>query len=354
MPYFVLMRHFGILLFLFVFASSAQIPQGYYDVAEGKTKEELKAALNDIIKGHTEFPYTSSSTDTWDILKETDRDPANNANVIGIYSGFSMNGALEYDNAKGWSREHVWAKSRGDFGTDRGAGTDVHHLRAEDVSTNSARSNRNFNNDCDTQYVDGDGTTNSYSCSNEFSWEPPTEVKGDIARMLFYMATRYEGENGEPDLELTEVLQSNTSKAPLHAKLSVLLVWHEEDPVNETERSRNDIIYGYQKNRNPFIDHPEYVDLIWGEEEEPEPEPVLGFDEESFSIFPNPVIRQFQINSSIRKPLKIYLYDNQGRLVKTFKGKSTPYRVQNIEAGLYNVIIELEDKVINQKLIIEK
>lgn len=348
------MKYFG---FVFYFSFSlcfAQIPQGYYDLAQDKTKEELKAALNDIIKGHTEYPYTSSSTDTWDILKETDRDPANSENVIGIYSGFSMNGELEYNNAKGWSREHVWAKSRGDFGTDRGAGTDVHHLRAEDVSTNSARSNRNFTDDCDKQYIDGDGTTDSYTCSNEFSWEPPTEVKGDIARMLFYMATRYEGENGEPDLELTEELQSNSSKAPLHAKLSVLLVWHEEDPVNDMERSRNDIIYGYQNNRNPFIDHPEYVNMIWGEEEEEEEETVLGHHDDAMLLFPNPAKHYFQVNSKLGKPTTISLYNQQGRLVKVFNGQSTSYRIKNLNSGVYNAIIEFEDIAIQQKVIIDK
>lgn len=248
--------------------SIAQIPAGYYDAAQGKSGDDLKLALYNIIKGHTEYPYSSSGTDTWDILKETDRDPNNANNVIGLYSAFSMDGPAEYDGGNGWTREHVWAKSRGDFGTSAGAGTDVHHLRAEDASTNSARSNRNFD-EATTQYIDGSGQysgpTDSYTGgSGAFTWEPRAAVKGDVARMLFYMATRYEGEGGEPDLELTEALLSSTDKSPLHAKLSVLITWHNADPVDAMEQSRNDIIYGYQGNRNPFIDHPEYVDLIWG------------------------------------------------------------------------------------------
>lgn len=345
------MRYFGILLLLSFSVSHSQIPQEYYDNAEGKTKEELKTTLYNIIKGHTEFSYTSSSTDTWDILKETDRDPSNSNNVIGIYSGFSMDGELEYDGGKGWSREHVWAKSRGDFGTGRGAGTDVHHLRAEDVSTNSARSNRNFSDDCENQYVDGDGTTNSYSCSSEYSWEPPSDVKGDIARMLFYMATRYEGQSGEPDLELTDALQSQTSKSPLHAKLSVLLIWHEEDPVNQMEKSRNDIIYGYQNNRNPFIDHPEYVDLIWGEDE---PEEVLGIASEvEFQLFPNPASHYFKLKSN-NQPSKVLIHDQQGKLIRTYKGNSTKYRLRNLLGGTYLVTLEFKSGEIGQSKIVVK
>ena len=263
-------RNYKILLSitLFLFFSlqlSAQIPAGYYDLAVGKSGEELKEALNDIIKGHMEFPYTSSGIDTWDILKEADRDPDNPNNVLGIYSNFSMNGSEEFAGGSGWNREHVWPQSRGDFGTSPGPGTDCHHLRACDISTNADRSNRNFD-ECSTPHVDrSGGPTGSFTCSSSFAWKPRPEVVGDVARMIFYMATRYEGENGEPDLELTETLQGNTSKNPLHAKLSVLLEWHGQDPVSNAERARNEVIYGYQNNRNPFIDHPEFASEIWGE-----------------------------------------------------------------------------------------
>ena len=94
------------------------------------------------------------------------------------------------------------------------------------------------------------------------SWEPRDSVKGDIARMLFYMAVRYEGDNGEIDLELNEKVNNN--KDPYMGKLSVLLKWNEQDPVDDLERKRNEVIFTkYQHNRNPFIDHPEWVNKIW-------------------------------------------------------------------------------------------
>jgi endonuclease I len=259
----------SVMLFVLTFSfftSNAQVPSGYYSSAVGKSGEDLKTSLYTIIKDHVEYPYSSSNTDVWDILKETDRDPNNPNNVIGIYSNFSIPAALEYNNADGWNREHVWAKSKGDFGTTMGAGTDVHHLRAADISTNSARNNRTFAEATDL-YVDGSGTyqgtTGSYTSSTEFIWEPRAEVKGDIARMIFYMATRYEGVNGEPDLELVDYVVDASDKSPLHGKLSDLLAWHAADPVDDLERQRNDIIYTYQQNRNPYIDHPEYVEQIW-------------------------------------------------------------------------------------------
>lgn len=244
----------------------AQVPQGYYDSTTSLSGGALKNALNGIIKGHTEYPYSSTATDVWDILKEADRDPNSPNNVLCIYSKFSVNAAAEYNNADGWNREHVWAKSRGDFGTTKGAGTDMHHLRAADVSTNSARNNRNFD-EAPNPYVDNGGTHNgstpSYTSDVDWVWEPPADVKGDVARMLMYMAVRYEGLDGEPDLELQEAYLDNTSKTPAQARLSTLIQWHLNDPVDAEERRRNDVVYSYQNNRNPFIDHPEFVCEIY-------------------------------------------------------------------------------------------
>jgi len=258
------------ILFLVIFLcvstiGFAQIPLGYYTTALGYTGDSLKFKLNDIIDNHIEFPYTSSSTDVWDILKQTDRDTANSSNVTLLYSGWSVDANQEYNSGVGWSREHVWAKSRGNFGTAIGPGTDVHAIRPCDISVNSARNNRWFA-ECTEEYIDADGPTGSYRSSTEWIWKPNDKVKGDVARMIFYMATRYEGERGEPDLEVIDSIPvNNSTNLPIHAKLSDLMRWHVEDTVDEWERNRNDIIYySFQQNRNPFIDHPEYAELIWG------------------------------------------------------------------------------------------
>jgi endonuclease I len=244
-----------------------KIPIGYYESAVGLKGEPLKTQLNLIIKDHIEFPYTSKRTDVWDILKETDRDTLNPKNVLLIYSGWSKDASLEYDSGRGWSREHVWAKSHGNFGTASGAGTDVHALKPCDVSVNSARNNRFFA-DCSEEYIDRDGPTGSYTSKSLWVWKPNNDVKGDVARMIFYMATRYEGFGTEPDLEVVDYIPTKSEyNEPIHAKLSDLIQWHLDDPVDDWERNRNNIIYNkYQKNRNPFIDHPEFVRFIWSED----------------------------------------------------------------------------------------
>jgi endonuclease I len=224
----------------------------YYDSARGKTGAALKTALHNIIDDHTELSYS----EVWEALKETDEDPNNSSNVILLYTGRSQSKTTNGGNVNDWNREHVWAKSHGDFGTTMGPGTDIHHLRPTDVTVNSSRSNLDFDNG---------GTQHSEALGNYYdsdSWEPRDAVKGDVARMLFYMAVRYEGDSGEPQLELNNNVNNGT--APYHGKMSVLLQWHLEDPVDNWERNRNNIIYNdYQHNRNPFIDHPEWVEEIW-------------------------------------------------------------------------------------------
>jgi len=245
----------------------SQIPEGYYSSAEGLSGTELKTALYNIIKGHTQFPYTSSGTDVWDILKETDKDPNNPENVIQIYTGWSVNAAQEYNNGNGWEREHVWAKVHGGFDTNPPAGTDTHHLRPIDPSVNSARNSRYLAN-CTQPYLDGGLYTGCFTGgSSSWVWKPRDEDKGDVARMIFYMATRYEGFNGEPDLEVIDYIPSNNnSPEPIMALLNDLLQWNSEDPVDAWEQNRNNIIYyNFQNNRNPYIDHPEFVTQVWGE-----------------------------------------------------------------------------------------
>ena len=321
-----------ILFFLSVLNVFSQIPAGYYNSAEGLTGDALKTELYNIIKGHVEYTYTSTNTDVWDILKESDRDPSNPDNVILFYTGWSVNAAQEYNSGSGWNREHVWAKSRGDFGTNRGPGTDCHHLRPCDISVNSARNNRWFDK-CTTPYLDSGVETGCFTSYTEWVWQPRDEVKGDVARMIFYMATRYEGENGEPDLVVIDFLPSDDgTKEPIHAKLSVVLEWSREDPVDDFERNRNDVVYGYQHNRNPFIDHPEYVNLIWGS--------ATGINEDSkisseVKIYPNPA--ESIVNIENPNGYRIDIYSVEG--VKVITSVDSHILLEGINQGAYIVKI---------------
>ncbi len=262
-----------ITVLVFSLSLQAQIPSGYYNGTEGLTGDNLKSKLHDIIKDHTEYSYNNLRDF---ILKATDEDPDNSNNVILLYTGRSQAKSTFGGGANEWNREHVWAKSHGDFGTSAPAGTDAHHIRPTDVSVNSTRGNLDFDmggnpvSEAPGCYVDGD------------SFEPRDAVKGDVARMIFYMATRYEGGSGEPDLEVVD--RVNTYPNPEHGKLSVLLQWNQQDPPDDFEMNRNDVIYyDYQHNRNPFIDHPEFVDAIWGD-----PSSVFDTGFQQLTVYPNP------------------------------------------------------------------
>lgn len=331
-------------LFLLVLSCTVSLAQtNYYQNAEGLRDDSLKAALHIIISGHTTYPYSSSSTDTWDILKETDRDTANPNNVILLYSGRSVDGPQEYNNGSGWNREHVWAKSRGSFGTSQGAGTDVHHLRPCDISVNSTRSNRNFD-DCSScvDVIDEGVDTGSDYDNTAWTFEPRDAVKGDVARMIFYMAVRYEGGGSEPDLELTDVLQPQSSTQPLHAKLATLLEWHRNDTVDSFEMNRNEVIYSYQGNRNPFIDHPELAEHLWGLLQQvhwPE-QNTIGLEEDidrKLRVFPNPTNDVIEWGELVERAS---LFDLQGRsLIDSWNTQKLSLGDLGLKSGTYLLVL---------------
>ncbi|MFG3701812.1 endonuclease [Micromonospora sp. NPDC047620] len=224
----------------------------YYASAIGKTGPALRSSLHSIIKVHTKLSYDQ----VWEALRDTDQDPANANNVILLNTGRSQSKTSNGGGVDDWNREHVWAKSHGDFGTATGPGTDVHHLRPEDVSVNSTRGNKDFDNG-------GSPVAEAPGCYTDAdSWEPRNAVKGDIARMIMYMAIRYEGTDGWPNLEMNQSVNNGT--APYHGRMSVLLQWNQLDPPDAFEKRRNQRIYErWQGNRNPFVDHPEWATAIW-------------------------------------------------------------------------------------------
>lgn len=233
---------------------SGDYDETYYADAIGKAGPQLEASLHAIIStGVARLSYD----EVWGALEDTDEDPADPVNVIELYTGDSIAKSNHGGGVDQWNREHVWAKSHGDFGTATGPGTDIHHLRPEDVTVNSDRGNLDFddggteNDEAPGNYADGD------------SWEPRDAVKGDVARMILYMSVRYEGGDGFADLEVND--QVANGSAPHIGRLSTLLAWNAADPVDAFEMRRNDVIYeSYQFNRNPFVDHPEWASAIWG------------------------------------------------------------------------------------------
>ncbi|MBN2571453.1 MAG: endonuclease [Ignavibacteriales bacterium] len=223
---------------------------GYYEGIDGLTGQPLKDALHNIIKGHTVISY--SQTD--EAMMVLDEDTLNSSNVMLVYCGRSYAKSNFGGDPDQWNREHVFAKSHGVFDDSDTPGSDLFNLRPCDASVNNDRGNKDFDNG---GVPHSEATECNYTTD---TWEPRDIEKGDIARTMFYMAVRYEAEDGF-DLELTDDVPSS---APFHGKFSTLVQWHNEDPVDDYERERNETIYtNYQHNRNPFIDHPELVQKIW-------------------------------------------------------------------------------------------
>ncbi len=231
-------------------------PIGYYNGTENLTGFELKKALHEIIKDHVDFSYYR----TGQIINYSDSDPDNPDNVILFYLQESRNSSMYGMGGDYINREHVWAKSHGYFSDIRPMDSDVHNLRPADASVNEDRGNKDFDN------VRPNGTQHHEATEcwyTEWAWEPGPATKGQVARILFYMATRYEDADLEIDLELVDKI--NTFPLPEHGKLSTLLEWNNQYPPSDFERRRNERIYQIQQNRNPFVDKPDFANLIWDE-----------------------------------------------------------------------------------------
>ena len=230
---------------LFAFAQSA--PSYYSGVNFSKTGNALKSELATLITStHTK---TISYSELQTLMKTSDVDPQNPANILLIY-GSQSSGTHQRSRPIGgsWNREHVYAKSKGtpNLGTS-GPGADGHHLRPADNTLNSTRGSLLFD--------DGIGAT-AYT-TNRGGWFPGDEWKGDVARILMYMYVRYNSRC----LPLNITMNPSTYSSDFP---DILLKWNIEDPVSDFEKQRNSVVAQTQGNRNPFIDNAYLATVIWG------------------------------------------------------------------------------------------
>lgn len=341
------------------------IPQDYYAEAINLAGDDLKEALHQIIANHIPYPYTSSSTDTWDILQDSDQDPENNNNILLVYTNRSQDKGYrdgsgnysQYENGNGtqsnsWNREHIWPKSHGFPNQDDIAYRDVHNLKPCDRSVNASRGVKDFDNG-------GNNHDEALSCLTDFdSWEPADFVKGDVARILFYMVVRYDPGynyyNETFDLELVDYTTPDNFD-PILGKLSTLLEWHVLDPVDDFEVNRNEVIYSYQQNRNPFIDHPELVDYIWGENNNQNWSGNLNTynpELEMNNIYPNPTNGIIYLpENSVNNNYEVL--DLNGKILTTGKINQTRILNFDLEKGVYFLKIIGSNKYSSLKLVIK-
>ncbi|TDX86787.1 endonuclease [Epilithonimonas xixisoli] len=337
----------SILLLLVGFSGfmNAQIPTGYYSQTTGLTGFPLKTKLRDIVtNGHQDKNYN------WVVFATADRDKyyENDNSVMDIYSE-NPTGTDPYNytivtdqcgSSNGpegtcYNREHTIPKSTFDDRTPMH--NDYHHLLATDYQVNGKRSNYPYGEVGTASWTSKNGSKLGNSKLNGYGgivFEPINEFKGDIARIYFYFATRYENEIQSFVYDMYDGSKTKVFKEPF---LNMLLRWHQQDPVSLKEIDRNNAVYNYQKNRNPFVDHPEYIAQIWGT--------VMAVDDASFSknlqIAPNPV-KGSTITVTGDKDLKqfkkAFIYNTVGQNVQTIENpfqNGNTLTLKNLPKGVY-------------------
>ncbi|HWL94941.1 MAG TPA: endonuclease [Phycisphaerae bacterium] len=261
---------------------------GYYTQVDASNPDALRSSLHAVIDDHTRQTYAQA----WIVLERADQHPDDANSILDVYKNQSF--PKPTGNSRPYTREHSWPKSYG-FPDDVSSNypyTDCHHLFLCDESYNFSRGNTPYDacpeaacTEKETDENAGMGGTTRGSPQLDSNWRKGTHEtgrwqtwigrRGDVARAQFYLDVRYgggtHGETGasEPDLILTndlallDSLEENTDGEAHMGRLSTLLQWHRDDPVDDRERRRNDIVEEFQHNRNPFIDHPEWVDCVF-------------------------------------------------------------------------------------------
>ena len=262
---------YSLFLLLFFTASIAQVPTGYYSTATG-TSYMLKTQLYNIIKGHTDPGYAGLYT-TYQ-TSDVDNFYENDGTVLDMYSE-KPTGTDPYNYSTTstqrcgtyakegdcYNREHIIPQST--FGSAAPMVSDAHFITPTDGKVNGQRSNYPHGTVASATWTSLNGSKLGSSSVSGYTgtvFEPIDEFKGDVARMYFYFATRYETTVSGYAYPM---FNGTTTQVFTTSFLNMLLAWNALDPVSPREIARNNAIYATQNNRNPYIDHPEYVQRIW-------------------------------------------------------------------------------------------
>lgn len=323
-------------------------PGSYYNSLDGLADAALRQALQDIIANQN-VVRAQTYADVLDILREADQNPLNSNQVWLVYT---EQGRAKLDLQTGsnnngkWNREHTFPRSRGGFndieaddiadGIDvfwttkadslRHGNSDAHALRAADGPENSTRGNQHYG-----QYTGPVANQGSFY--------------GDVARAVLYMDIRYNG------LEIVNGFPSMTGQL---GDLNTLLDWHRNDPPDDYEMNRNNVVYTWQFNRNPFIDQPDLVEYIWGNNVGDPWSQVLSVSQDDLrdvKIIPNPSNGVIRLSGIIGRT-ELIIYSIDGRRLNAMTVNSDRSIDLNVPSGIYLVQLVSEDKKIVKKLIV--
>lgn len=342
------------LLLLFCLQSLLAQQSYYNDVDLTLTGQDLYFALQQKINVASD---TYNYGDTRDSMKITDEDPDNSNNVLLEYGYDDSDGSCTTDRSRDkdnfggtnceYNREHTFAKSNANppFGninnSSTGIGADPHNLRPSDQRMNGNRGNKKF--------AEGSGHADYVGSGN---WYPGDEWKGDVARIMMYMYTRY-GDRCLPSLNGVGTLQGSTDM------LQVYLQWNIEDPVSALEDQRNPYLETLYGNRNPFIDEPYLATIIWGGEMAEDRWGLLGTEDflaENISVYPNPAAETVWVSDRSSAPVEGYsVYDISGRKIMedTFKASEKTINVSGLQNGVYILELSASEKRITKKIVIQ-
>lgn len=327
--------------------SSTQ-PADYYDSLDGLSGVDLKQALQDIIANPT-IVRAQTYTDAIDILKEADQNPENSNQIWMVYTEqgrAKLDFQTNASNVGKWNREHTFPRSLAGYnniGADdtsngidvywttsadslRHGNSDAHALRAVDGQENSSRGNQHYG-----QYSGPSGNLGSF--------------KGDVARSVLYMQIRYNG------LSIVNGYPSTTGQM---GDLATILDWHRNDPPDDFEMNRNNIVYNWQFNRNPFIDQPDLVEYIWGTNVGDTWNQNLStdtFEASTVQLYPNPTKDKLYVSGK-EYNYNISVFSSEGRLVLKQQVANNNYIDLKVARGLYLVKIETDNKSLVKKILV--
>jgi len=350
---------FGLVLFLVVSTTNAQIPPGYYDNALGLQDTALQLALHNIIKNHNSVSYSSLHT----YYQTTDKKP--NGKVWDMYSDvpggtppyeftFITDKCGNYQNEGDcYNREHSFPQSW--FNSASPMKSDLFHVYPTDGKVNGWRSNYPYGEVGNPTKTTMNGSKLGPSSFPGYSgtvFEPIDAYKGDFARTYFYMAVRYYTE----DAGWQNNAAVNGSQLTTYS-LNLFYQWHLQDTVSQKEIDRNNEVFTIQHNRNPFIDRPDWVDSLWF----PSTATNGNFKPTiSFRSFPNPVDNEFNVlifNSTQSAEYQISIYDLSGRKIKeekVFASKVIKINTSDLDKGIYLLSLVNPDLSINKNFKIIK
>ena len=342
------------LLFISFLAFAIE-PSGYYNAAVGKLDAALKTQLSAIVGPHTERSYDNLWTD----FQTTDKRP--DGKVRDIYSNttnytFITNQCGNYSGEGScYNREHSFPKSW--FSDATPMYTDLFHLYPSDGYVNGRRGNDPFGEVGSATYTSNNGYsklgTSSFPGYTGQVFEPTDSMKGDFARTYFYMVTAYDNKVAS---WVSPHLAGNSYPAFTDWTIAMFLKWNSEDPVGPREKARNEAVYGIQHNRNPFIDHPELAEYIWGTHKG-EPWSLTADVDQlkiEFSISPNPVQDELTIQSD-ELNLSYAIYNLNGQLLDENNLMiSKTISVSQFKNGMYLLQLKSENRKSIQKFVVSK